>query len=152
MESIREPRYLAAKLFFGLALISVVSGLVLRQPGYSLDMYLNPVFLIYLPRLMPFALAIISAVFGAVYLVVEKGLTRPVSVRLAVVHLGFLLLAAYGHLVVVRFWSHVLGDNPPANPQIPLWSVFMSWSALIISIAAFFLNLLFPRRKIMADS
>ena len=65
-------RYIAAELFFVSAVLYAFVGTIVFERGEigrGLDGYdyLNPLFWITIPRLIPFAAAILSAFFGLAY-------------------------------------------------------------------------------------
>ena len=82
--------------------------------------YLNLLFLVMIPKLVPFAASILSACFGLVYFGFEKKLKRPLNVPLALVHLVSYLLAISAHLTLARFWWRVLGEEHATNTPLPL--------------------------------
>jgi hypothetical protein len=94
-----------------------------------------------LPRLIPFAVAIVLAGFALLYFGFERKLKRPASVLLAVAQLILLLLGALGHSVIVRFWWRVLGEEQATGLPMPLWSVMLSMSAFMLSLVIFVVNI-----------
>jgi hypothetical protein len=139
--AIVNSKYIPAKLFLGLTLLCFAVGVALFRPGLPVDFYLNPLTMLLLPRLIPFSLAIISAVFGLICLIIERNFNRRVSIPLILVQITLLLLAAFCQNVIVRFWWQVLGDQQTTNPPIPLWSVMLGASALVLSFVIFLLNI-----------
>jgi hypothetical protein len=85
------------------------------------------------PRLIPFPLGIISACFGLVYLVIEKSFRRHARVSLTLVQMTFLLVGVFGHIVIVRFWWRVLGEERATNLSMPLWSVMLFNVSITVS-------------------
>jgi hypothetical protein len=143
-----DNRYIPAKLFFVLATVCVAIGAALFRPEWPLDMDLNPIVLIFTPRLIPFAVAIISAAFGLVFLAIERNFKWPVSVPLTLVQIAFFLGGVFGHTVLTRFWWRVLGEEHATNLQLPLWSVMLYLFAFTISVVVFFLNIFLGSRTL----
>jgi hypothetical protein len=139
-------RYIPAKLFLGLTLVCIAVGVALFRTGLPVDMYLNPLAMLLLPRLIPFALAIISVGFALIYLVTERNFNRRVSVPLTLVQITFLLLGVFGQSVITRFWWQVLGGKQTANAPIPLWSVILGAFAPAASVLVFLLNIFSGKR------
>jgi len=132
-------RYVAAKLFFALAAIcALVGAFLFRQGGVGSGLtakdYLNPLFLVTVPRLIPFAASILSAFFGLVYYGFEKKSGRPASFLLVMVHLISYLFGILGHLTLVHFWWTVLGEENATIP-LPFWASIL----MIVGFAACFL-------------
>jgi hypothetical protein len=134
-------RYLAAKLFFGLAIISACLGVVIFRRGLPTEFYFNPLFLLLLPRLMPFSVAILSACFGVIYFAFERNLKRQLSTPLTLVHLICYVLTVFGYSVITRFWWRVLGEEQATNLPMPLWSVLLAMTSIAIGCLAFVANL-----------
>src|SRR5215469_4140367 len=126
-----NKKYLSAKLFFALAFVSVALGAFVFRSGLSSDMYLNPLFLLTLPRLLPFTLGIISACFGLCCLVIERNFGRRLSVSLTLVQIAFLMFAAICHLTTIRFWWRVLGEAHATGLKFPTWSAALLPMALV---------------------
>lgn len=133
-------RHISSELFIGLSLVSGAVGLALRGQGFGPETYLNPLALLMIPRLAPFALAALSAAFGVIYFVVEQRAGQPVSVTLTIVQMATLLLAAVGHVVLVRFWSDALAGSTPRS--MPLWSAVLFPLAFLASLTAFGFNIM----------
>ncbi len=136
-----NSRFLPAKLFFATALVCAVVGVALFRRGLPLDMYLNPVALLVFPGLIPFALAIVSAVFGVICHGIEKDFRRSLSVPLTLAQIAFMLAAAWGHLGVIRFWDRTLTEGQAANLPFPFRSSWLFLSGIVISLAIFALNM-----------
>lgn len=134
-------RYLPAKLFFGLAILSAIVGAAMFRRGLPAEFYLDPLFLLLLPRLMPFAVAILSACLGMIYYALERGLKRPLNSSLAIVHLASYMLMVFGYWIITHFWWRVLGEEQATNLRVPLWSVMLAIFAFGIGCLAFVLNL-----------
>jgi hypothetical protein len=141
-----KKQNLSAKLFAGAAFLSALVGVILFPHGLPLDFYVNPLFLVMLPRLIPFAVAIVLAGFALLYFGFERKLKRPASVPLAVAQLILLLLGALGHGVIVRFWWRVLGEEQATGLPMPLWSVMLSMSAFTLSLVIFVVNIYWSMR------
>lgn len=144
-ESYMNSRYVAAKLFFVLAVLCVVVGAFLFRrsaigSGLTWQDDLNPLFLLSIPRLVPFAAAMLSAFFGLVYLGFEKKLNRSVDIPLAMVHVVSFLLAILGYAALLRFWWRVLGEGSATNNPLPLWAGLLEFAALAICFLAFVAN------------
>ena len=121
-----KPRYIASKLFFGLAVAFALMGTVLFRrgtigSGLTAGDYFNPLFWITIPRFVPFAAAVLSAFFCVVYYALEKKSQRPANTTLTLVHLVSYLLAILGHTILLRFWWSALGDARTSVP-LPLWA------------------------------
>jgi len=142
-----NTRYLAAKLFFGVAFLSALIGVVLLRSGLPLEFYVNPLFLVMLPRLIPFSVAILATCFGVAYLAFERKTKQPVSVPLAVTQLILFLLGTYGHSVIVRFWWRVLGEEHATGIPMPVWSVLLSMAAFTASLVVFVTNIVWSARR-----
>lgn len=139
-------RYVAAKLFFVLAVLCALVGAVLFRrgaigSGLTGGDYLNPLFLVMLPKLIPFAASILSACFGLVYFGFEKKFKRPVNVPLALVHLVSYLLAILAHATLVRFWWRVLGEERATNTPLPLWAGMLTVTAFAVCFLVFGVNI-----------
>jgi len=92
-----------------------------------------------LPKLIPFAAAILSACFGLAYFGLERNFRRPPNIQLVLVHLVSYLLAILGHVTLVRFWWRVLGDEH-ANTPLPIWAGGLEVTAFVICCLAFATN------------
>jgi hypothetical protein len=106
-----SAKYISAKLFFVLALACFVVGAALSHNDLPGGIYSNSLLMVLFPRLIPFPLAIISACVGLVYFVAEKSSRRNARVWLTLVQITFLLVGVFGHIVIVRFWWRVLGEE-----------------------------------------
>lgn len=141
-----NTRYVAAKLFFVLASLCALVGAALFQRsvigiGLTIKEDLNPLFLVMIPRLIPFAVSILSVCFGLVYFAFEKKFKRPVSVSLALVHLVSFLLAVLGHATLVHFWWRVLGEEHATNTPLPLWAGMLMIAAFAVCCLVFAVNI-----------
>ena len=142
-----HTRDLAAKLFLGLAILAAVVGAFLYRDGLPGGFYWDLLSLFLFPRLIPFAVAILSACFALVYFGLEKKVNHPANVPLTVVHLVFFLLAVLGHTVHTLWWWRVLGQDHPINETLPMWSVLLSISAFAICCLAFVVNIFWTLRR-----
>ncbi len=139
-------RYVAGKLFLVLAALCAFVGAVLFRRGViglglSGEDYLNPLFWIMIPRLIPFAASILSACFGLVYFGFEKKFKRPVNVPLALAHLIGYVLAILGHATMVHFWWGVLGEEHATSLSVPVWAGALEFVGLVICCLAFGVNI-----------
>ena len=134
-------RYISTKLFFVLALVCFVVGVALFRSDLPRAIYSSPLSMVLFPRLIPFPLAIISACFGLVYFVIEKTLRRNARVSLTLLQITFLLVGVFGHIVIVRFWWRVLGEEHAANLSMPLWGVMLFHVSIAVSFIIFLLNI-----------
>jgi hypothetical protein len=134
-------RYIAAKIFFGMALLFALVGIVLLKQGLPADPHFYPLFFLMIPGLIPFSVAILLACFGVAYFGFERLAKQPVSLPLAVAHLILFLLGMYGHSVVVRFWWRVLGTEHATRVPMPVWSALLSATAFTLSLVLFLLNI-----------
>jgi hypothetical protein len=142
-----NPRYPAAKLFFVLAaLFALVGAAVFRRgvigTGLTGTDYLNPLFWITIPRLIPFGAFILSMFFGLVYYGVEKKFKRPANIPLTLIHLVSFVLAVLAHATLVRFWWTVLGQENTLGTAPPSWASLLTVAAVTVSLFAFGLNIL----------
>jgi hypothetical protein len=147
-----SAKYISAKLFFVLALVCFVVGAALFRNDLPGGIYSNPVSTVLFPRLIPFPLAIISACLGLVYFVIEKSFRRNARVSLTLVQIAFLLVGVFGHIVIVRFWWRVLGEEHATNLPMPLWSVMLFNVSIVISFIVFFLNIFLSKRAPMQQA
>jgi hypothetical protein len=152
-------RYVAAKLFFLLAALCVVVGAFLFRrsaigSGLTWEDDLNPLSLLLIPRLVPFAAAMLSAFFGLVYFGFEKKFNRSVDIPLALVHLVSFLLAILGYATLLRFWWRVLGEETATNNPLPLWAGLLEFTALAICCLAFVANVFrsIPRTPLVTSN
>ena len=140
-----NSRYIAAKLFFALSALCAVAGIILfrRSPigsGLTGEDYLNPLFFVLIPKLIPFAASILSACFGLVYFGLEKTFQRPANIFLVLLHLSSFVLAILGHATLVGFWWRVLGEEH-ANIPVPLWAGGLMMVAAALCVLTFGMNI-----------
>ena len=147
-----SAKYVSAKLFFVLALVCFVVGAALFRNDLPGGIYSSPLSMVLFPRLIPFPLAIISACLGLVYFVIEKDFRRNARVSLTLVQIAFLLAGVFGHIVIVRFWWRVLGEEHATNLPMPLWSVMLFYVSIVISFIVFFLNIFLSKRAPMQQT
>ena len=138
---------MSAKLFFGLALVSAVIGAALFRRDLPLDMYLFPLAVLNIPRLIPFGLGIISIGFGLAYLLMERGSKRRFSVPLTLVQIAFLLTGVFGQIILTRFWWRVLGEEQATNLPLPVWSAMLIVLGFPTSFLAFLANIFVGSRS-----
>jgi hypothetical protein len=144
-----STRYLSAKLFFAFAALNlIVSGIAIGHDRLLAEMYLNPLAWVALPGLVPISEALVSLAFGLLYLFVESGPKRRVSMRLSIAQLLLILLGFCGHLVMVRFWWRVLDVGQPELLPLPIWSTILSLTAFSISFVLFLLNIFAGNRTL----
>jgi hypothetical protein len=141
-----NSRYLAAKLFFvSSASFALVGAALFRRgvigSGLTGTDYLNPLFLVVIPRLIPFAASILLACFGLVYYGAEKKFKRPANMPLTLIHLVSFVLAILCHATLVRFWWMVLGEENPTNTPVPTSASLLMVAAFTISLLAFGVNI-----------
>jgi hypothetical protein len=143
-----DIRYISAKLFLVLALICFVVGAALFRTGSPPDIFIfsSPLAMVLFPRLIPFALGVVSACFGLVYFVIEKSFRRHARVSLTLVQMAFLLVGVFGHIVIVRFWWRVLGEDHATHLPVPLWSVMLFNVSITISVIVLLLNIFLGKR------
>ena len=142
-----KPRHIAAKMFLVLAILCSLVGVVLFARnmignGLTWKEDLNPLFLLYIPSLVPFAAAIGSACFGLVYFGLEKKFNRPINTALAIVHLTAYLLLILGHAILLRFLWRVLGEGSSTNATLPSWAGLLEFAGLVTCCTAFGMNIL----------
>ena len=140
-----NSRYIAAKLFFVLSALCALVGIILFRrdaigSGLTGKNYANPLFLVMIPRLIPFAASMLSATFGIVYFGFERKFKRPANISLVWVHLTAFSLAILGHATLVGFWWRVLGDEH-ANVPLPLWASLLMIVAFAVCFLAFGVNI-----------
>jgi hypothetical protein len=140
-----NSRYVAPKAFFALAAFCALVGTALLRrdangSGLTAEDFLNPLFWVTIPRLIPFTASILSVCFGAVYLGLEKDFKRSPNTPLALVHLVSFVFAILGHAILVRFWWRVLGEEH-ANIPLPSWASLLAISASVICCFAFVANI-----------
>lgn len=139
-------KYISAKLFFVLALVCFVIGAALFRTDLSRGIFSSPLSIVFFPRLMPFSLGIVSACFGLVYFFIEKSFKRHARVSLTLAQMTFLLLGVFGHIVILRFWWRVLGEEQATNLAMPLWSVMLFYVSITVSLIVFLLNISLSKR------
>jgi hypothetical protein len=140
-----NSRYIATKLFFVVSALCALAGIILFRrdeigSGLTGQDYANPLFLIVIPRLIPFAASMLSATFGLVYFGFEKKFERPANISLVWVHLTSFLLAILGHATLMGFWWRVLGDEHASIP-LPLWASLLMIVASAVCFLAFGVNI-----------
>jgi hypothetical protein len=140
-----SSRYIAAKLFFVLSALCALVGIILFRrgaigSGLTGEDYVNPLFWVMIPRLIPFAASILSACFGLAYLALEKKFKRPANIFLVLLHLTSLLLAILGQATLVGFWWRVLGDEHASIP-LPLWASLLMIAASAMCLLTFGVNI-----------
>jgi hypothetical protein len=145
-------RYAAAKMFFALAAVFVLIGTSrfhLSEIGSGLtgEDYLAPLFWITIPRLIPFAAALLSACFGFAYFLIEKKLGRPLSVSLAAVQVVSYVLAVLGHTTMVNFWWRALNEPQPSKTPVPIWASFLELGGIVTCCLVFTLNIYWSASK-----
>jgi hypothetical protein len=141
-------RFLSAKLFFGLSLVSIVVAAALFKRDLPLEFYFSPLFLLLYPRLMPLGVALVSAIFGLIYFAVERRFNRTMSLPLTVAHMASFLLGVFGFVVVTRFWWRVLGQEHATGLAMPVWGALLYIAAFTVSLVAFFANILSRMRRL----
>jgi hypothetical protein len=119
-------RYVVAKLFFVLAVFCALIGTTLFRrevigSGLTAEDYLNPLFWVTTPRLIPFTAAFLSVFFGLAYFGLEKRSKQSPNIPLAFVHIISYLLAFWGLETLARFWWRVLGEEHASIP-LTLWA------------------------------
>jgi len=147
-----NSRYVAAKLFFVSAAIFALVGAVLFRrdtiaTGLAGTDYLNPLFLVMVPRLTPFAGSILSAFFGLVYYAAEKGFKRPLNMPLTVIHFVSFAVAILCHATLVRFWWTMMNEGSPTGAPIPLLTSFLMVVGLMVSLLAFGVNIVWSMSR-----
>ena len=152
-----NSRYGAAKMFFLLAVLCAAVGAILFRyatigTGLTVADVLNPLFMIMIPRLIPFTASILSVWFGLVYFGLEKKFSRPVSIPLALLHLVAFLLLILGHVALVRFWWPVLGEGQATNTPMPLWAGEIEFASLWMCCMAFAANIVWSIWRIPLQS
>jgi hypothetical protein len=152
-------RFVATKLFLGLAILCVVVGAVLPRAsignGLTWRDVFNPMWLVVIPALIPFAAAIPSAMFALVYFGVEKKCKRPVNFPLLLLHLTSYLLLILGHETLVRFWwGAALDAGHATSTHFPFWAGELLAVSLATCCLAFGLNIFLSMSKtpLVADN
>jgi hypothetical protein len=141
-----NSRYVAPKLFFALAALCALAGIALfrrEAVGDYLSLQspvLDLLSLAMIPRLIPFAAAVLSACFGLVYFTLESNFRRRPKISLVLVQLVSYLLAVLGHVILVRFWWRVLGDEHATIP-LPVWAGVLEFAGFVIFCLAFATNI-----------
>jgi hypothetical protein len=133
-------------LFFVLAAVFALAGAALFRrgviaTGLTGPDYLDPLLLVTIPRLIPFAASILAACFGLIYDGVEKKFQRPANMPLTVVHLVSFVVAILGHATLVRFCWTVLNEENATNTPMPMSASLLMVAALAISLLAFSVNI-----------
>lgn len=151
-EAYMSSRYVAAKMFFVLAAVFVVVGAARFHhseigAGLAGEDLLNPLFWITIPRLIPFAAALLSACFALAYFLIEKKFRRPLSVSLATVQVVSYALAVLGHAAMVNFWWRALNEPQPSNTPLPMWASFLELGGIATCCVAFALNVFWSGSK-----
>jgi len=142
-----SSRYFAAKLFFCLAFLCAVVGAVLNRHGNLDVIYLVPLTLLVLPRLIPFAAAILSVCFGLVYFALEKKFKRPFNVPLTLIHLVSYLLAFLGHATMLRYVSRALSEANATNNPLPVWASLLFLFGTLACCSAFVANIVWSMSR-----
>jgi hypothetical protein len=151
-EAYVSARFVAAKIFFVLAALFVVVGAARFHHsaiggGLAGEDLLNPLFWINIPRLIPFAAALLSACFGLAYFLIEKKFGRPLSVSLAAVQVVSYVLAVVGHAAMVNFWWRALNEPQPSNTRLPMWASLLELGGIATCCVAFALNVFWSGSK-----
>ncbi|HEY4951639.1 MAG TPA: hypothetical protein VIH88_14985 [Candidatus Acidoferrales bacterium] len=103
--------------------------------------YLNPLFWLTIPRLIPFAASILAAWIGLIYWGVEKNFKRPANFLLTVVHLVSFVLAILGYATLAHFWWTVLNEENATNTPMPFSASLVMLAASTVSLLAFGVNI-----------
>ncbi len=134
------PRYLPAKLFSLVAILSFVVGAALnfdRVPTFSL---MDPLFWLFFPRTIPIAVGLISASFALIYFEVENRTQLAPSPVFAIGHLITFLLAVVGHVAGIQEWTRYFDSQlDPASFSLRPFKLVVF--AGITSIVLFILSL-----------
>ncbi len=143
-----RSRYFAAYLFAAAAVVSLAVGFAIRMPGLPAHDYFNPLFLMFIPRLIPFAVAAVSALFALVYFGAAQWCGHAMNLPLTLVHFALFLAGVYGHARLNLYMSGALDQNGPPYPPLPVAAGVLSF-LLFASILIFLLNvaLAFAGRK-----
>jgi TM2 domain-containing membrane protein YozV len=147
-----NSRYAAARMFFVVAAVFAIAGAARFHhseigAGLAGEDLLNPLFWITIPRLVPFAAALLSACFGLAYFLIEKKFRRPLSVSLAGVQVVSYVLAVLGHAAMVNFWWRALNEPPPSNAPLPMWASFLELGGIAMCCLVFALNIFWSASK-----
>jgi hypothetical protein len=142
-----NTRFLAAKICFALATLLAIFGFIVNRTDIPKDPYLLPLLLLFLPRLLPFAVALLSAIFGLIYLGAEHSSRRRPNLALVIAQLAFFLAAMYGHLGMLRYSYRVLDEQPTPNLPVPAGSSLLFFLGLAVSIMILIFNLLKSTRR-----
>lgn len=151
-EALMKSRYFAARIFLFLAVAFAVAGIALFNhsdigAGLTGEDLLNPLYWVMIPRLIPFAAALLSACFGLAYFLIGKKFGRLPSVSLAVVQVVSYVLAVLGHATMVNFWWRALNEPQPSNTPVPMWASFLELGGTAICCLAFALNIFWSGSK-----
>lgn len=152
-----NSRYVDAKMFFALAAVFAVVGTVRFHhsdigSGLTGRDYLNPLVWITIPRVIPFAAALLSVCFGLAYFLIEKKFGRPLGVSLAVVQVASYVLAVLGHATMVNFWWRALNEPQPSNIPVPMWASFLFLGGCALCCLTFGVNIFWSRPRVIKVS
>lgn len=150
-DTFMKSRYATPKLFFGSAILFTTVGALLfwRVPigqGLNAADYLNPLFWVTIPKLIPFTASILSVCFGLAYLGFEKNFRRSVNFALAVVQLILLLLATIGQLVIISHWWAVLAEESSPKKSLSPWAL-LAFTSFVLCCLIFGANILWSLSK-----
>jgi len=134
-------RYLPAKLFFVVAILSFLLGAAINRHGVPGFLLWHPLFWLFALRSIPFAVCGLAAAFGAIYLESERRFLQPPNLPFAIGHLVTFLVAVWGHVATIRQLEMFLGDNPPDASSYSLHPFEVTGIAVIISLVLFFISL-----------
>jgi hypothetical protein len=151
-------RHFASRAFLALAALFVVVGAFSfsrGQIGTGLTgrdyLHLNPLFLLMIPRLIPFAAAILAACFSLVYYAVESKGRRAPSPILTVIHVVTFVLTVVSHALLVNFWWTTLNGRDPMDARVPV-SAGVLPVALIVCFVVFGANVYTATSKTLVAS
>ena len=145
-------RYVAAKLFFVVAVFCALIGTALFRregigSGLPAEEYLNPLFWVTMPRLIPFTASFLSACFGLIYIGLEKMSRKSPNIPLAVIHIISCLLAFWGLDALARFFWVALGEGHPSIP-LPLWASVLAGIGFTVCFLACGANVFLSLSKV----
>ena len=141
-----HPRYLPAKLFLLLAVLSFVIGAALNFTGVPTFSFLSPFAWLFLLRTIPIAVGLISANFALVYFELEKrGHLSPNPV-LAIGHFITFILAVVGHFLGIQEWTRYLGSERLDPASFSLRPFELLVFAGLASLLFFFASLIWRRQ------
>jgi hypothetical protein len=151
-EAYVNSRFVAARMFFVLAAVFAMVGAARFHQskiggGVTGEDLFNPLFWITIPRLIPFAAALLSACFGVAYFLIEKKFGRPLSVSLTVVQIVSYVLAVLGHAMMVNSWWPALNESQPSNTPLPMWASFLELGGIAMCCLVFALNIFWSSSK-----